>query len=95
VHVPPSPRALCASSMGVGSDVWASSMRHGPRRAGVAPEPASLVGGLREQPVRAGQVAPRVRRAAKAAAIVGPVPISGWWPGNLKKSFSIFLLVSN
>jgi hypothetical protein len=35
--------------MGVGSDVWVGSMRHGPRRAGVAPEPASLVGGLREQ----------------------------------------------
>jgi hypothetical protein len=35
--------------MGVGSDVWAGSTRHGPRRASVAPEPASLASGLREQ----------------------------------------------
>jgi hypothetical protein len=33
VRSPPSPRALCAPSTGVGSDMWAGSARLGPRRA--------------------------------------------------------------
>jgi hypothetical protein len=33
VRAPPSPRALCAPSAGVGSDMWASSARLGPHRA--------------------------------------------------------------
>jgi hypothetical protein len=41
VRTTPSPRALCAPSVGVGSDMWASSVHLGPRQA----KPSGLVAG--------------------------------------------------
>jgi hypothetical protein len=91
VHVPLSPRTLCAPSAGVGSDAWAGSVHPRPRRAGATPRPTSLAGGPHEQ-------AASPRRAGCASSALGregrcrPRPRAdfGTVTRELKKSFSIF-----